>query len=340
MSSSRSRARKALLATLSFVALPLGAQGTAPVAPLAADVAGARRVAAVLPRSALRVRDRGAWRTWWLSAAAPARWRGDAVLARHVAWRRAATGVEWGELLIGGTGEAWRTRVVVARIDPAQVRLALDTAFTPDLRPAWRVDRAPAQALVAMNAGQFVERLPWGWVVLRGRQFLPPTTGSLSSALVVDSAGTVRWLHGSSAVDTAAAALRQASQASGAPAAWAFQSYPTLLRGGEVPMALRGTTGDVDVEHRDARAAIGQLADGRLLVAITRFDGLRGVAAFVPFGLTTPETAALMGALGARDAVMLDGGISAQMRVRGDDGTHREWRALRAVPLALLVLPR
>jgi exopolysaccharide biosynthesis protein len=105
-------------------------------------------------------------------------------------------------------------------------------------------------------------------------------------------------------------------------------------------MALRGTTGAVDVEHRDARAAIGQLADGRLLVALTRFDGLRGVAGFVPFGLTTPETAALMGALGARDAVMLDGGISAQMRVRSDDGTHREWRSLRAVPLALLVLPR
>lgn len=284
-----------------------------------------------LPRSSLRVRDGGVWRTWWRSSDAPPRWDDRAVLDRHITWHRASDGVEWGELMIAGTGVAWRTRVVIARVNPIQVRVTLDTAFTEGFRAAWRADRAPPRALLAMNAGQFVETLPWGWVVLDGRQFLPPGVGPLSSAVTVDTSGAVRWLHGSDAVDSAAASRH---------ADWAFQSYPTLLRDGEVPAALRGAGGGVDVAHRDARAAMGQLADGRLLFVITRFDGLRGVAGFVPFGLTTPETAALMGALGARDAVMLDGGISAQMVVRSERGALREWRGLRSVPLGLVVLPR
>ena len=284
-----------------------------------------------LPRSSLRVRDGGVWRTWWRSSDAPGRWDDRAVLDRHITWHRVSDGVEWGELVIAGSGEAWRTRVIIARVDPMQVWLTLDTAFTEDLRAGWRAERAPGRALVAVNAGQFLETLPWGWVVLDGRQFLPPGVGPLSSALTVDSSGAVRWLHGTDAVDSAAASRH---------ADWAFQSYPTLLRDGEVPAVLRGAGGGVDVAHRDARAAMGQLADGRLLFVITRFDGLRGVAGFVPFGLTTPETAALMGALGARDAVMLDGGISAQMVVRNEGGAVREWRGLRSVPLGLVVLPR
>ena len=291
-----------------------------------------------LPQSSLRVRDRGMWRTWWRSTDAPARWDDRATLARHVRWQRVSDGVEWGELLIAGTGEAWRTRVIIARVDPVRVRITLDTAFTEEFRAAWRADRAPPRALLAVNAGQFLETLPWGWVVLDGRQFLPPGVGPLSSAVVADTSGVVRWLHGTSAVDSAAGGLRTARQRTGGDArgVWAFQSYPTLLRGGEVPPALRGAGGGVDVSHRDARAAMGHLADGRLLFVITRFDGLGGLAGFVPFGLTTPETAALLGALGARDAVMLDGGISAQLMLRDAKLVAHTWRGTRAVPLALV----
>ncbi|HJU90435.1 MAG TPA: hypothetical protein VJ672_13690, partial [Gemmatimonadaceae bacterium] len=183
-----------------------------------------------LPHSSLRVRDRGVWRTWWRSADAPARWDERALLARHIAWQRASDGVEWGELLIAGTGEAWRTRVVIARVDPARVRITLDTAFTDEFRAEWRAERASPRALLAVNAGQFLESLPWGWVVLDGRQFLPPGVGPLSSAVIADTSGVVRWLHGTSAVDSAAGALRSASQRAGVAArgVWAFQSYPTL----------------------------------------------------------------------------------------------------------------
>jgi exopolysaccharide biosynthesis protein len=43
----------------------------------------------------------------------------------------------------------------------------------------------------------------------------------------------------------------------------------------------------------------------------------------LPFGLTTPEVAAVMGALGARRAVLLDGGISSQLLIREGTRTLR-----------------
>ena len=53
-----------------------------------------------------------------------------------------------------------------------------------------------------------------------------------------------------------------------------------------------------------------------MIVALTRFDALGGALGRVPFGLTSPEMAAVMGALGCRQALLLDGGISGQLLVR------------------------
>ncbi len=96
----------------------------------------------------------------------------------------------------------------------------------------------------------------------------------------------------------------------------------------------------IDLAHRDSRVAIGELRDGRILIAITRFNALGDAAAKIPFGLTVPEVAALMGALGCRRAVSLDGGISGQLAVREAGGVVRRWTAWRYVPLGLLVMPR
>ena len=280
----------------------------------------------------LRVRaPGGAWRMWWRADRAPARWP-DALpaVAGAVRWQRAAPGVEWGELELSGDGEAYRTRAVLVRIDPAVVRLTLHAAARPaSLGGAgpWDLDAAPAAALVALNAGQFTDAGPWGWVVHRGRELQPPGAGALAAALVVDSAGRAH------VVDA------DAIGASRATAVEAVQSYPAVLAGdGAVPAAL--VTGDgIDLEHRDGRLAIGELRDGRLLVALTRFDGLGGALASLPFGLTVPESAALMGALGCRSAVLLDGGLSAQLLVREAGGAAHRWTGTRRVPLGLVALP-
>lgn len=303
---------------LAAVALVLGVGGS--VAP------------PTLPPSALAVWTGSAWREWWRSSAAPERWTaGDSRLVAALHWRPAADGVTWADLRLAGTGEAWRTRVIVARIDPQRVRLRLDTAFARGgRRAAWSVTDARPEAVFAVNAGQFVRVMPWGWVVIDGRQFLPPGPGPLSTALVVDTAGAVRWISGDALGDPA---TRRGVAA-------AFQSYPTLLAAdGTVPHQLRAPGRGVDLAHRDARLAIGPTRDGFLLVALTRFDGAGTAFEVLPFGLTTPEMTAVMGALGATDAVMLDGGISAQMQI-GAGAEAVRWTGLRKVPLALVAVPR
>ena len=92
--------------------------------------------------------------------------------------------------------------------------------------------------------------------------------------------------------------------------------------------------------HRDARLAVGELRDGRVVVVLTRFDALGGALAALPFGLTVPETAALLGALGARRAVMLDGGLSGQLLVRDAGRRTRSWPGLRRVPLGIVAVAR
>lgn len=289
--------------------------------------------AAALPSSTLSVWTGRAWRAWWRSDAAPARWRAPrAEVTRAIRWRRASDGVEWGELRLAGVGEARRLRAVAVRVDPRRVRFHLDTAFSAGGgRAAWAIDDARHDAIVAVNVGQFVRTLPWGWVVLDGREFLAPGRGPLSTAVAVDSTGGVRWIAGDALADTG---VRRGVAA-------AFQSYPTLLAGdGEVPAPLRAPGRGIDVEHRDARLGIGRLADGRLLIVLTRFDAIGESLGALPFGPTIPEFAALMGALGARTAVALDGGISGQLLVRDEAGATHAWRGMRRVPVGLVVVPR
>lgn len=216
---------------------------------------------------------------------------------------------------------------MLVRVDPAVASLALRWGVDARSgRAVWTIDRAPPAAAVAVNAGMFVGSLPWGWLVLDGREVLPPGTGPLSSALVVRRDGRVAWVDGD-----------DLSQWRGRPdIAFAFQSYPSILVGdGAVPLPLRSGSA-ISRRHRDARLALGLDAAGRVLIALTRLDVAVPGADRIPFGLTVPEMAAVLGGLGARRAMLLDGGISAQLLVReAGDRTHR-WPGLRPVPLALL----
>jgi exopolysaccharide biosynthesis protein len=222
--------------------------------------------------------------------------------------------------------------VILVRLDPARVRLETRSLQRADGRPLrWNVDSAPAEAIVALNAGQFTSAGPWGWLVDDGEERYAPGTGPLAPALVVDTSGSLALLPADSiAAARGDRAVREA-----------FQSYPALLAGdGEIPRPLREPGLGVDLEHRDARLAIGVDREGGLLVAMTRFEGLGGALSNLPFGLTTPEMAALMGALGSRRAMLLDGGISSQLLLRLPGGETRAWRGIRQVPLGLVALPR
>ncbi|MDQ2669991.1 MAG: phosphodiester glycosidase family protein, partial [Gemmatimonadota bacterium] len=95
----------------------------------------------------------------------------------------------------------------------------------------------------------------------------------------------------------------------------------------------------VDHDHRDARVAIGLDRAGRVVIALTRFVALGEALSRLPFGLTTPEMAAVMGAVGCDRAVLLDGGASSQLMVKDGD-RERTWRGIRRVPVGLVVVPR
>jgi exopolysaccharide biosynthesis protein len=171
---------------------------------------------------------------------------------------------------------------------------------------------------------------PFGWVVSRGHEVLAPEYAPLAGAVVVNHFGTVRIV----------APNRVALERSLQTALEAFQSYPMLLQNGEVPSPLQHSGKGVDLEHRDARLALGTLDDGRVIITLTRFDALGPSLGRLPFGLTTPEMAAVMGALGCGQALLLDGGISGQLLLRGPDGSARSWPGIRSVPLGLVARPR
>ncbi len=300
------------------------ALAAAAVAAVLAGASGAASAGADRHGAALAVRAGGRWVTWWRRDAAPTRWDRRAPLARRVTWRKSAHGVEWGELQLRGASEAWRTRVVVVRIDPRRVSLSLDPAFTQER--SWTVDDAAGEDLLAFAAGQFRESLPWGWVVTQGREILEPQYAPLAGAVVLNRSGAVRVVP----PDSVAAERERGT------AREAFQSYPMLLRDGVVPAPLMEPGLGVNVGHRDARLALGTQADGRVIVALTRFDALGKTLGRVPFGLTAGEMAAVMGALGCRHALLLDGGISAQLSLRDQDGEVRTWPGTRSVPLGLV----
>ena len=293
------------------------------------SLAGARQPAdrGELPRSSLAIRVNGGWKTFWHSedVLEP---RADEWVRRALEWRAGPVGVSWAELETAGRGEAWRTRVIFLRADPSHVRLTLANGASPGgYEGTWSVASAPPEAVMALNAGQFTGGAVWGWVVHDGVEYRPPQQGPLATAIIVDTGGRVRFES-----DSSVAALRDQDSTD---VVEAFQSYPVLLRNGEVPPALSRPSAFIDLTHRDARLAIGLMKDGSVLVALTRFDALGDALGSVPAGLTVPEMSGLMAMAGASDAVLLDGGISAQLMVQDSVGERKMWKGFRRVPLGV-----
>ena len=252
-----------------------------------------------------------------------------AVLALGALWQPVRPGVWLREETMAASGPLAAVRVVALRLDPARLAFALDTATRDDgLRGGWTIERLGPTGVVAFNAGQFTGGSPWGWLVHEGRELQPPGVGPLSMAFVVDDSGAVSLTS------------PQELPAVRARARTAFQSYPTLLDGGEPPWPLQGEGRGVDLVHRDARLALGVLDDGTIVVALTRFGPLGRAGETLPWGPTVPEMAAFMKSLGCRRAVLLDGGLSSQLVLRRSDDALSRWSNWRQVPLGLIVTPR
>jgi uncharacterized membrane protein YphA (DoxX/SURF4 family) len=281
----------------------------------------------------LEVEGPSGWAPWWRSDSAPEVWSEPlpAVLSA-TRWKAVAKGVDLGELVVSGGSLSLRTRIVLGRFDPRLNEMVLVSPRASGVgRATWTIDSAGPGALLAFNAGQFRDGAAWGWLIRNGRELQAPGRGPLSMTVAVTRAGAVQFVSPESLPALrAVGGVREA-----------FQSFPALLVGqGRVPEQLRRSGPLIDLAHRDARLSLCQLHDGRLLVTLTRFDNLGRIFGGLPIGLTLDETAAVMGALGCRRAVSLDGGLSAQLRVHADGGRFARWAGSRMVPLGIEVRPR
>jgi hypothetical protein len=247
-------------------------------------------------------------------------------LASALSWNAVQRGLELTEFTVEAGKLGADVRIIAMRVEPRLFDFSLVHETKANrMTGAWTVDVAPDDAAFAFNAGQFKETGPWGWLVLNGEERRNPGVGPLSVGIAFDSAGAMRWV---SFGDLAKARADRAVR-------FAFQSYPTLLFDDVVPV-LPARSELLDRTHRDARLILAQDRAGRMLLVLTRYDGLGAVSGRVPIGLTVPESIVLIAAMGARHAVMLDGGVSAQLLVRDARGSARTWKGLRAVPLALV----
>jgi hypothetical protein len=294
-------------------------------------IVSATLLCAQLPNSSLSVQLAKNKIIWWQSADAPKEWTGsNPIVSKALHWNVLRHGLESAQLDLWGNHVGLHVVIILARLDPAKFTLQLALA-TNDSKPAWSIDSVSNNSALAVNAGQFEGDRPWGWLIREGKELQAPRAGPLSSALVVDREGHASIIDADEIPD----ARKRTDILT------AFQSYPAILMGnGRVPEPLRGPGRGVDLEHRDSRLALGVLPDGHLLFALTRFTGTGTILSQLPMGPTTVEMAAIMGALGCKRALLLDGGLSGQLLVRDARHIVSRWPGLRAVPLGLAAVPK
>ncbi len=222
----------------------------------------------------------------------------------------------------GGSG--WSSSVSTRRCRPAPGGAA---ASRRRLRRAVEHRRgARREAVFAVNAGQFTCG-PWGWLV-QGGAAAAARRGGAARARRRRAGRGAPW-RSSAGQPGRRRRVRRASSPIRRCSSTTVRSRRAPRRPGRAWTWTTGTGG--------SRWASSATAGSSL--ALTRVEGLGGLLEVAPFGRTTPEMAALMGALGCRRAVLLDGGLSGQMMVV-DDGRRVAWKGLRQVAAGLVGLPR
>jgi exopolysaccharide biosynthesis protein len=275
--------------------------------------------AAAVPDLAVRVGD--VWRPWpafgpgAIAARAPD-------LAAAVTWRDSMPGLRIGDFDVRRTDGRLRNAVALIEIDPDRWAFAMAAAPAFARRTAEDWLREDTSVVLAVNTGLFRESgAPIG-LVQTGGQRRNAAVGWLDVVVALED-GTPRLLSVGAPLSDGAAA---------------FQTLPWLVRDGRVVL---GVTSGVRLSrtHRDRRLTLCLGDDGRVRLLLSNFEAFGVTVGRVPVGLTIPEQAALAAGAGCRDAVALDGGISAQIAAR-IEGRPIRMPGWRRVPLMMVVRPR
>ena len=271
----------------------------------------------------LQVRAGGVWTPWRDAAPGSAATR-EPLFDRAVTWTDSAPGLRSGSFEMRTGDGRLRNSIAVIELDPARFRFGLGIT-APDGRTSaedWL--RRDTTLVLTSNTGLFRENgTTQGLVLIDGTRH-SSLAGWLDAVVVLDGSSL-------RITDVAGARTLPAGVS-------AFQTLPWLVRDGRV--AFGASSGlRLSRTHRDRRITLCLGADGPVRLMLSNFEAFGVTAGRVPIGLTIPEQAALAAGLGCRDAVALDGGISAQIAFRAS-GREVSMPGWRRVPLMLLVKAR
>jgi exopolysaccharide biosynthesis protein len=273
----------------------------------------------------LEVRAGEAWRPW-RDALPNSAATHERLLDEAVTWKDSAAGLRRGEFEVRTASGYLRNSMAIIELDPARVRFSLGITPPGARRAAAEWLASDSSLILTSNTGLFRENgTPQGLVLLEGRRH-SALAGWLDAVVVIED-GAVRI------TDVEGARGSRLS-----PLASAFQTLPWLIRDGRV---VFGHTSGLRLSrtHRDRRITLCLDPNGTVRLLLSNFEMFGTSAGTVPIGLTIPEQAALAAGAGCRDAVALDGGISAQIALRAGARTVK-MPGWRKVPLMLLARRR
>lgn len=278
-------------------------------------------IQAPLPPLEVRVGD--TWRPW-RDAAPNSAATHERLLDEAVTWKDSAAGLRRGEFEVRTASGYLRNSMAIIELDPTRFHFSLGITPPAARRSAAEWLASDTSLILTSNTGLFrVNGTPQGLVLIEGRRH-SALAGWLDAVVV---------LEGSSVQITDVEGARRLP-----PAASAFQTLPWLIRGGRV---VYGYTNGLRLSrtHRDRRITLCLAENGTVRLLLSNFEVFGASAGTVPIGLTIPEQAALAAGAGCRDAVALDGGISAQIALRAGPRIVK-MPGWRKVPLMLLVQRR
>ncbi len=237
---------------------------------------------------------------------------------RRWAARDAFLQVEWGEVTEGLERAVLPLRrppnplevpLRLLRIDPARQQVIV--AHLPDFARADVAEIARANGMVAaINASYFSDEGPIG-LLIEGGQQLHPQSAKWAAHLLIDRAGAIRIVNRKQAKTTGAI--------------WAIQGFPAIMSGGTIFSYIKSGS-SFNVLEVDRRSAACLTADGRLLLLATDSGLVNGLSFY--------ELGTVMGGLGCRDAMGLDGGSSTGFYLKkGED--EEVIHTLKPVPVII-----
>jgi hypothetical protein len=232
----------------------------------------------------------------------------------------------------------WAVHVLEARMDRCQ--LGLEVVAAP-IQPGRRGGRATVTDLVgsrgvavvaAVNGDFFTpEGLPLGPEVVNGVR----RTGRERPALVARGGGSVPWIGVTGVTDRVVPSTGWPLGGVGPDAVQVVGGWPELLDGGRRVGDLLVGANPSFAASRHPRTAVGVNPSDRSLWFVV-VDGRQGDYST---GMTLPELTGLLEAMGAEEALNLDGGGSSVLVVRGRAVSHpSDDTGERAVANALLLV--